>query len=83
MYCLALKTYSAKPYKRQKNKKLVLKLGIQTYQTLTSDEKVCIPSLSSILLAVILFHMFPFSFFFLANNKNKTTKEIYIFSSKL
>ena len=40
------------PYKRQKDKKLALKLGIQTYQILTNDDKVCIPSLSSILLAV-------------------------------
>ena len=35
-----------------KNKKLALKLGIQTYQILTNDDEVCIPSLSSILLAV-------------------------------
>ena len=34
------------------NPKLALKLGIQTYQILTSDDEVCIPSLSSILLAV-------------------------------
>ena len=33
-------------------KKLALKLGIQTYQILTNDDEVCIPSLSSILLAV-------------------------------
>ena len=32
--------------------KLALKLGIQTYQILTNDDEVCIPSLSSILLAV-------------------------------
>ena len=38
--------------KTQKNKKLALKLGIQTYQILTIDDEVCIPSLSSILLAV-------------------------------
>ena len=31
---------------------MALKLGIQTYQILTKDDKVCIPSLSSILLAV-------------------------------
>ena len=31
---------------------MALKLGIQTYQILTSDDEVCIPSLSSILLAV-------------------------------
>ena len=35
-----------------RNKKLALKLGIQTYQILTNDDEVCIPSLSSILLAV-------------------------------
>ena len=29
-----------------------LKLGIQTYQTLRNDDEVCIPILSSILLAV-------------------------------
>ena len=38
-----------------KNKKLALKLEIQTYQILTNDE-VCIPSLSSILLAVNNFY---------------------------
>ena len=32
--------------------KLALKLEIQTYQILTNDDEVCIPSLSSILLAV-------------------------------
>ena len=36
----------------KKNEKLALKLGIQTYQILTNDDEVCIPSLSSILLAV-------------------------------
>ena len=35
-------------------KKLALKLGIQTYQILRNDDEVCIPSLSSILLAVSL-----------------------------
>ena len=35
-----------------KNKKLALKLGIQTYQILANDDEVCIPSLSSVLLAV-------------------------------
>ena len=40
---------------RQKKKKrnLSLKLGIQTYQILTKVDDVCIPNLSSILLAVI------------------------------
>jgi hypothetical protein len=32
-----------------KNEKLALKLGIQTYQILTNDNEVYIPSLSSIL----------------------------------
>ena len=36
----------------KEKKKLALKLGIQTYQILTNDDEVCIPSLSSILLAV-------------------------------
>ena len=36
-----------------KNKKWALRLGIQTYQILTNDDEVCIPSLSSIRLAVI------------------------------
>ena len=36
----------------QKNKKFVLKLGTQTYQVLTKNDEVCIPSLSSIFLAV-------------------------------
>ena len=35
-----------------KYKKLALKLGIQTYQIVINDDEVCIPSLSSILLAV-------------------------------
>ena len=35
-----------------KNMKLALKLGIQTYQILTNYDEVCIPRLSSILLAV-------------------------------
>ena len=33
----------------KKNKKLPLNSGIQTYQILTNDDEVCIPSLSSIL----------------------------------
>ena len=37
----------------KKHKKLALELGIQTYQTLTKKGEVCIPSLSSILLAVL------------------------------
>ena len=37
-----------------KKKKLALKLGIQAYQILTNDDEVCIPCLSSILLAVSL-----------------------------
>ena len=35
-----------------KNKKLALKIVIQTYQILTNDDEVCIPGLSGILLAV-------------------------------
>ena len=35
------------------NKKLALDLGIQTNQILTNDDEFCIPSLSSILLAVV------------------------------
>ena len=32
---------------------MALKLGIQTYQILANDDEVCIPSHSSILLAVM------------------------------
>ena len=41
-----------------KKKKLALKLGIQAYQILTNDDEVCVPILSSILLAVLhkVFH---------------------------
>ena len=43
-----------KPYKCQKKtKKLALKLGKKTYQLLTNGDEVCIPSFSSILLAVL------------------------------
>ena len=42
----------SKPYKGQKNKKLSFNSRIQTYQVLTNDDEVCIPSLSSILIAV-------------------------------
>ena len=35
-----------------KNKKMALNSGIQTNQILTNDDEVCIPHLSSILLAV-------------------------------
>ena len=45
-----------------KNKKLALDSGIQTNQILTKDDEVCIPSLSSILLAVTGF----FSHFYAA-----------------
>ena len=34
---------------------MALKLGIQTYQILTNDNEVCVPSLSNILLAVRIF----------------------------
>ena len=46
------------------NKKLALNSGIKSYQILTNDDEVCIPSLSSILLAVCL--------------KTKTTKIILL-----
>ena len=36
-----------------KNKKKALNSGIQTYQILTNDDEVCIPSLSNILVAVL------------------------------
>ena len=36
-----------------KDKKLALKLQRQTYQILTNDDKVCIPHLSTIPLAVL------------------------------
>ena len=35
-----------------KNKKLAVNSGIQTNQILTNDDEICIPRLSSILLAV-------------------------------
>ena len=38
--------------KKKKKKKLALNSGIQTNQILTNDDEVCIPCLSSILLAV-------------------------------
>ena len=42
-----------KPSKWQKYEKLAFKkIGIQTYQILTNDDEVCIPSLSCILLAL-------------------------------
>ena len=47
------------PYKLQKNKKLALELGLQTYQILTNDDEVCILSLSSILLAVCIEYQLP------------------------
>ena len=37
-----------------KNKKLALNSGIQTNQILTNNDEVCIPSLSSIILAVVV-----------------------------
>ena len=45
---------------------MALNSGIQTYQILTNDDEVCIPRLSSILLAVkqdgiksFIYHLFP------------------------
>ena len=43
-----------KPYKSQKNLEFALNSQIQTYQILTNDDEVCIPSISSILIAVLL-----------------------------
>ena len=37
---------------------MFLNSGIQTYQILTNDDEVCMPSLSSILLAVVHFEKF-------------------------
>ena len=68
---------------------MALKLGIQTYQILTNDDEVCIPSLSSILLAVQSFwlheyrkqsgyiynYFLIFTFSGLGNKKNKKIKE--------
>ena len=42
--------------KGQKNKKMALKLEVQTYQILTNDNDVCIPNLFSIPLAVLAIH---------------------------
>ena len=39
---------------QEKIKKLALNSGIQTYQIVTNDDKVCTPSLSSILLPLNL-----------------------------
>jgi hypothetical protein len=55
--------------------KLALKLGIETYQILTNDDEVCIPSLSSILLAVLIrfikrrFQLKPAKFFVKATQR--------------
>ena len=51
--------YKTKPYKRQANKELALKLGIQT-----SNDEICIPSLSSILLVVHPLKHFKFGCFY-------------------
>ena len=52
---LAIRSWSIEPQKflnKKPNyinaKKMASKLGIQTYQILTKDDEVCIPSLSSI-----------------------------------
>ena len=42
----------------KKIKKLAINSGIQTYQILTNDDEVFIPSLSSILLAVHTYFQF-------------------------
>ena len=47
---------------------MALNSGLQTYQILTNNDEVCIPSLSRILLAVRLFP-FPARFFVLQTHK--------------
>ena len=42
---------------------MALELGIQTYQILTNDDEVCIPCLSSIILAVVILQHILLSFF--------------------
>ena len=49
-----------------KNRKLTLNSGIQTYQILTNDDEVSIPSISSILLAVL--HLVLITLLVYANN---------------
>ena len=39
--------------KKKENNKLALNSGIKTYQIMKNDDEVCIPNLSSILLAVL------------------------------
>jgi hypothetical protein len=56
-----------------KNKKLALKLGIQTFQILTNNDEVCIPSLSSIFLAVI----------YVAIKSSKRKRRIIILGSRI
>ena len=41
---------------------MALNAGIQTYQILTNDDEVCIPSLSNILLAVFLIPWLKYEF---------------------
>ena len=55
----------------QKNKKLTLKLGIKTYQILTNDDEVCIPSLSSISLAVSMYNSVVLKVFIAATSLRK------------
>ena len=43
---------------QKREKKLALNSGIQTYQIFRNDDEVCIPSLSSILLAVTKAYQF-------------------------
>ena len=54
--------------------KLTLKLGMQTYQILINDDEVCIPSLSSILLAVL------FKYFLTHFWKNSITERTLIYT---
>ena len=58
------------PYKRQENKKLAFNSEIQTYQILTNDDddEICIPSLSSILLAVPKKEFYPMVYVWVITN---------------
>ena len=49
----------------KKFKKLALNSGIQTYQNLTNDVEVCVPSLFIILLAVMQIEILQIKHFFL------------------
>ena len=63
-----------------KNKKLALKSGIQTYQILTIDDEVCIPSVSSILLAVYIRHKFEWAVLICEFTYNRQLRKMQIFA---